>query len=558
MGLDQHTFRQIHALFWDGATMWAGDRTRVWRWSGSGTAWTPVGIDTFTLLYELRGSTTEVRGLAVDPSTGDVFAGVSLDNERRGANLIRLAPDGRREVLRPDAPGGSDVLRLSVDVDGAVWASFATYYAGKLETDGHWVNYNGAIPESDSLSSRFTNLTCLADSRGTKWFCTLSTPASPSPLDRLDDGLDADYGNDVWRHAGIGDGGGDGLGSLRLQRAREDPAGNVWFLSDAEPTTGVPAGWWGIQIHDPVGNAWVRIDPATEPRMPDGDVVDVAFAGGFVYLALREFGVQPWVTGGYDFASLADRSDDQWGTPLRVGQALGQIDGRISAIVLRSDNVLWIGTDNGLYKWERQSFLTRIGAFTGLSPGLLSPQVNALALDADENLWVATSRGLNRIARDDDARIDAWSTAAEYQRSLAALRYPLDVISPLADAECRSLAVAPGRDVIYVGTRTGLSVFDFSPAASRIDPLAGVYAYPNPVRRGMGDEGVRLGGFEGRVDVDVYTLGGQRVAHVDDRASGDVVWDLFTASGLRAAPGVYVLRIRNGAASTVRRVAIVR
>lgn len=548
------TGRSIHSVFFDGQSMWAADRFIVYRQTGI-TNWAMSRMDSMVFLYDLRGSATQARGLVVVPG-GDVYAGLSLPSEERGANLIRIR-GGQLKSLRPNDPGGADVLRLSFDTDGSLWASFFLNYVGRLTPSGTWMNYNGSIPESDSLSNRFANLTCLADSRGIKWFCTLSDPTNPRDLDRLDDHHDLSYATDTWRHIGIGDGGGDGLGSLRLQNAAEDPNGNIWFLSDAEPASGLPAGWWGIQIYNPALDEWKQINPATDPSMPDGNVVAVAFADAFAFIALREYGIQPWIPGGYSWSELTNLADDQWATPLRVGADPGQINGKINDVVLRSDNVLWIATDNGLYKWSQFSNLTYIGPFTGLTPGLLSPQVSALALDHDENLWVATASGLNRIHRDDDTQIDAWSTAPEYQRSLAALRYPLSVISPLADANCRSLAIHPTRDEVYVGTLRGLSVFDYSPASAGAVNLSGAYVYPNPVVGRKGHDAVHIGAITSPVTVEVFTLEGELVQRRNNVSAGDVAWDLSTLNGFVAASGVYMLRITAGGKSIVRRVALI-
>ncbi|MDH3198535.1 MAG: hypothetical protein OEO21_09885, partial [Candidatus Krumholzibacteria bacterium] len=222
LGLDNPP-RPIHSFFHDGADMWAADRFLLHRYLGSGQNWALARMDSLVIRQELTGARLEARGLFVDAG-GVAYVGTGNLSDRRGLNLVRF--DGTvMDQLVPSAPAAGNILRLSLDVDGSLWASFFAYYVGKLMPDGNWVNYNSSIPASDSLSSQYANLTCFADSRGIKWFCTLSTPTAPVPLDRLDDGLDTDYGNDAWAHWGVGSGGGDGLGSLRLQRATEDPAG---------------------------------------------------------------------------------------------------------------------------------------------------------------------------------------------------------------------------------------------------------------------------------------------------------------------------------------------
>ncbi|MCH7549647.1 MAG: hypothetical protein IH969_08970, partial [Candidatus Krumholzibacteriota bacterium] len=250
-----------------------------------------------------------------------------------------------------------------------------------------------------------------------------------------------------------GDGGLDGLGSQSLQRAVEDVQGHVWFLSDAQPQN-ISIGWHGINIYNPANDEWLTISPDTRSDMADGDVVDVAFGLTFTYIALRNWGIQPWTHGGFNWTDLTSSpcSDLIDSRPLRVGVTDELPDVKLAALALRSDGILWIATEgDGLYKWDGGITPPKhIPGFTGIGTGVLSPKVAAIALDHDENLWVATSSGLNRIARDDDNDITAFSTPAEYQRSLITLGYPFDVITPLVHENCQSLAVHPTLDVLYI------------------------------------------------------------------------------------------------------------
>ena len=183
---------------------------------------------------------------------------------------------------------------------------------------------------------------------------------------------------------------------------------------------------------------------------------------------------------------------------------------------------------------------------------------HALALDHEENLWVATQAGLNRVARDDRGDIEAFSTRAEYQRSLADLRYPLSVISPLVHEDCLSLAVHPERDLIYVGTQTGISAFDFSPPPQTPTDLSGVYLYPNPLYGRKGHNELYIGNITGPVEVEVYNTEGQLVASASVSQPGEVVWDLLTADGFVAASGTYLVRVRSESGSIVKQVAVIR
>jgi hypothetical protein len=544
--------RPVQSFFWNGDTMWIGSANNFWRYSGSGANWSIFRVDSVLARYAIPGGNRAnlMRGIALT-ANGDVYCGGFIAQDQRGPGLIRY--DGTTmENVFPNTPGANDVIRLSQDVDGSMWASFRSFYVGKLTPSGTWVNYNSAHPGIALPSNQYTNNTMLADSGGLKWFCTLSVPSSPVPLDMLDDGRDANYGNDVWERNQILSGGGEGLGSLRLQRAVEDPAGNRWFLSDDAQAS---SGWQGIQILSQDRSAWFQMTPAKDARMLSGNVTDVEFGSTFAYVALKEVGVQVWSHGGYDWPNLTNPSNDIWATPVSRGNGL-PAEAELNALALRSDRVLWIATSAGLFRYSGGT-TRRIPTYTGTSPGILNDQVRDVVLDAEENLWVATDFGLNRIARDDEGDIAAYTTAAGFI-ALSGLRYPLDIISPLAHASCQVLAMDRARNRLYVGTLGGLTVVDLSSSGGGSADLSRVYLYPNPIYGRKGNDSLKIENIDGPVTIEIYTIEGELVHSQTADAAGQVVWDLTTRSGLLAGSGNYLVRISGNGATVTKTVSLLR
>ncbi|MDH4036654.1 MAG: T9SS type A sorting domain-containing protein [Candidatus Krumholzibacteria bacterium] len=544
--------RAMQSLFWDGTTMWGGSTRNLFRYTGTGASWTIFRADSVLVRYGFTGGNGAnlMRGLSVE-SNGDVYAGGIVLQDRRGPGMIRFDGTSMENVF-PNTPGANDVIRLSQDIDGSMWASFRNFYVGKLTPAGTWMNYNSSRPGIQLPSNQFSNVTLLADRSGLKWFCTLSNPTNPRPLDTLDDGRDANYGNDVWERNDILSGGGDGLGSLNLQLAVEDPAGNRWFLSDEFYSS---SGWWGIQILREDRSAWFQMNPGKDARMLSGNVTDVEFGSSFAYVALREVGVQVWSHGGYDWPNLSNASNDVWATPVSRGNGL-PAEAEVNALALRSDRVLWIATSAGLFRYESGS-TRRIPVYTGTSPGILNDQVRDVALDADQNLWVATDFGLNRIAFDDEGDIDAYTTAAGFI-ALSGLRYPLDIISPLAHASCQVLRMDLANDRLYVGTYGGLSVVDLVESSTASSDLSRVYLYPNPVYASRGADALKIQNIDGPVTIEVYNLEGELVHSQTADASGQAVWDLTTRTGADAGSGNYLVRISGNGVSVTKSISLLR
>ncbi|MFQ5510761.1 MAG: two-component regulator propeller domain-containing protein [Candidatus Krumholzibacteriia bacterium] len=549
----------VFSMRFDGQRLWAGTRQRVYQNDGSG--WTAQSVFSIYTKYTINSNKAEVRGLQPMPD-GSVYVGVSeAVAERRGGHLIWL--DGvNLKNFQVNGPPMNVITRLSFDVDRSLWASSASFGVGKLHPSGVWLNYNSASGDVN-LTNRFTNLAFLADSQGSKWFSTLSFSATPKPLDELRDGLDLDVSNDVWVHHSIGSGGGDGLGSLRNVGAREDPGGNIWFLSDEVEAA---AGWWGINIFNQARTAWRQVNPlttdttGTNAAMKSGDITDVAFGPfGEVFVALKTFGVQRWFTNGYQEADLFDLGNDAWLTIGEIGK-LNEFSSTadILSLALRDDGVLWIGTSAGLYRWEGSLRPTPIVADRGFGTGLLGNVVRDLVLDRDNNLWVATELGLNRINFFDESDIASFTTAAVWQEQLS-LFVPVDAVSPIVDASCNALALHPTQNRLFIATNGGLSILDLASLEPQATVLSTVYVYPNPILASRGHRTLKIFNVNSPVSVRIYTLEGELV-HEEPNVSNseDVVWDLKTDAGLLAASGVYLVRISDGSGTLIKRVSLIQ
>lgn len=562
--------RPAFSLYFDGSTLWAGSRDRLF-WN-DGTGWQAKLFFEIYVKYTLNGSISEVRALQPMPD-GTVYLGVGdARSERRGPNLLLF--DGSSVADIPfNGPPMNSLVRLSFDVDGSLWAASRNFGVGRMLPGGQWLNFNSASGDTN-LSSRFVNLTLLADSKGTKWFETLQfTPETQIALDELVDGGDLDPTNDVWKHHRLDSGGGDGLGSLRNQMAKEDPAGNRWFLSDEDRqfTTG-DGRYEGINILDGDKQEWKRVNQFTTQasrsgKMEGANVGDVAFRpDGVVYVALRKSGVQEWSTGGYDKPTLFDLTDDDWVT---LGTVADDFEaGDINALAVRGDGVLWVGTTQGLFKWHGMPpRWGHIEANRGFGVGLLSNDVRALVLDREENLWVGTDLGLNRIAHDDDNDIASFTTPAIWQQQLS-LFFPPSAVSPIADGFIDALALHPTRDQLYIGTRGGLSILDITSLEPPETDGSNLFVYPNPImypqhtslKAARVVEGQVVDVDASEVKVEIYNLEGELVFGTGDFGAGStdssVIWDLTTRTGVLATSGVYIVRIFDGKTAVVKTVSL--
>src|SRR5664280_1937884 len=74
------------------------------------------------------------------------------------------------------------------------------------------------------------------------------------------------------------------------------------------------------------------------------------------------------------------------------GQDAGLSNLDVYCLMQDSTGFLWVGTDNGLFRYDGRQFR----AYT-TEEGLPSVQIEALHQTADGEIWVGTSRGLSRL-----------------------------------------------------------------------------------------------------------------------------------------------------------------
>ena len=119
----------------------------------------------------------------------------------------------------------------------------------------------------------------------------------------------------------------------------------------------------------------------------------------------------------------------------------------VRALLQDRTGFLWVGTDNGLYRYDGHHFRT-----FAVADGLPSSQITALAAAPEGTLWVATESGLARLRGE---------------------RFEKVLISP----GVRALSLAADSQRLYVGSALGLHVAA-NPGWATRSPLFEFYTPP--------------------------------------------------------------------------------
>ncbi len=265
------------------------------------------------------------------------------------------------------------------------------------------------------------------------------------------------------------------LGADRTAAVLRDRSGLAWVATERS-----------VDFHDPQAEAIHNIHGA-EGLADTGVSALMADGAGRMWVALADQGIDLYLRGGQRVAALRPdphRPDDALparfvlslapapGDAAWIGTQLGlyraSADGRgvkrvrlphadpyprVNAM-LADGPVLWIGTFDGLLRYEPGSGAQRAYSPGAAPGGLCDNRIHPLAGDGPGGLWIGTRNGLNHLSPDGRTveQIPARPTVA------GALRYPL-VTSLLTDRQGR----------LWAGTNGG-----------------GLFVLDAPLRRGAG------------------------------------------------------------------------
>jgi ligand-binding sensor domain-containing protein len=460
----------------------------------AGGAWAPLGAAD-------RALTVGARDFLSTPG-GVIWAATR-------AGLARLEPAGDAWAARLSAGPLVDAflppsVRATADARG-VWftagnGSAVVHYDGTA-----WTTLTSASTGGQLEAGGVFGL--LSDRRGRLWFGHCCIASLPLPrLDRFDPATGA------W----------DRPAAWNILSLAEAPSGRVY-------AAGVEYGNGIYEFDGATGALLDSLTPAntqggTGPGLTSNIIRSIAFdAEGKGWIALINFGLDVW-----DGRGTATRSDDLWTHVAGLPSPLS------FCLAVESPSRGWLGTIAGLARVDNGAVTQTWTPFT--SPALPAAQVNDLALDSDGNLWIATSAGLALLDR--EGSLQVFTTR-----------------DGLVDDRVSCLAWDPAQGAIWAGTARGISrVVAGGGAAPGFSGRT--FVYPNPLREGGGR--LRLGGLTDAIEGEIRDPAGRVVRRFRADPSSEEIWDLRRADGGPAAPGIYLVVLRDGDATRILRVALLR
>ncbi len=308
------------------------------RWAGDGS----LLVGTEEGLYQLRDGRLQqwpaARALVVRDMVSDLAGGWILAADD---GIHHFQANGRQQHLLM----GERVDAVRRDAQGGLWLSLS---AGRLQR-----LYRGQV-EAISIPGQVSPA-LLIDREGLVW------AGSTDGLFRVDEG------------AARGIGRADGLGSEYVRAVIEGTDDTAW-VGHSEGLDRMV----GEQIHP------VRLLPG---KGRDASVLALALHGDGVWAGTYNQGV-------FDI-DVHGRIKQQIRLP-------GTVQPLVRALLFDADGSLWIGSSDGLYRYDGSADFRHYGQEEGL-PGLV---VHTLYRDRTGVLWIGTDSGMAMLGQ--DGRLQAW------------------------------------------------------------------------------------------------------------------------------------------------------
>jgi ligand-binding sensor domain-containing protein len=486
---------------------------------------------------------------------------------RRDGYVGRLREAGGFDTWSLNAPLPQNVEGVTIGADGRVWLGDWSGRSVAVYDGESWENiWEEAGAENDSLGL-FPCCNVLSMATGPDGAVYIGQYAFGGVI-RVDP-VTGDFDHIERANSGL-------EGEFIINLATH-PDGALIVMHDAGDVEKVevlfdPAAW-----RDPA--SWITLP--RDGGLGSGESVwdAVAERRDVVWFAVRDVGLVRWdingdAAGPDDELTWADTSDDRWDAPVRSWPGTTFDPAQVFGLAVGPDGTLWAG-GNGLVQFsydedtQAVTTLTIVGEkFASSVEGLVNANVADVAVDAEGGVWVVTPTGVNRVdGAGREFTVQAWIDLPNYYGNpLYPVLYSSNVIAPLpgtfyrkivADASGRKLLLSGDQGASLVTVGSGGST---SPDATALDA---VYCYPNPWTpdAAAGTDGwLKLGGIaaDEPVDVEIYSLTGDRLLSLTDVAPGEGFWDGTNAADRRVASGMYVLRITRGESIVLRTLAVVR
>ncbi len=317
--------------------------------------------------------------------------------------------------------------------------------------------------------------------------------------------------------------------------AAADASGDIWMTNPLSYANNP------IVAYSPQDNKWYSFHNSLSP------------VSAFVPIAVDGFG-GVWAGDQYGQASLAgsysglfyynangtlsNTLDDR--SYIFTQENSGLLSNHINALLVDSENQVWIGTDLGMdviYTPDPSSSFYVQPIYS-----LLDQNINDIDYDALDQKWVATNTGVYVISRDGNMPIASYNVTN----------------SPLPDNQVLAVACDRTHGIVYFATQYGVTELKagvFQPLQS----FSKLKIFPDPALLPV-SQPIHIEGLVANSEIKIFTIDGRMVDSFQAQGGNVAYWNGMDQSGELLPSGIYVVvaYASDGSQSTVAKIALIR
>ncbi len=212
------------------------------------------------------------------------------------------------------------------------------------------------------------------------------------------------------------------------------------------------------------------------------------------------------------------------------------VTNEIFSLAVDKDNVVWIGTDQGVFTYNNPQnvftgenfYADRIKVVDSKTDTIVQyllakEKITAIEVDGANRKWFGTENsGAFLMSADCQTEIFHFNTEN----------------SKLISNQITSIAIDGKTGEVFLGTDIGLVSFKGT-ATEGNNSYTGAYIYPNPVRENYTGS-ITITGLATNVNVKITDISGQ-IVYETNAFGGQAIWDGNNFSGKRVSTGVYLV-----------------
>ncbi len=454
--------------------------------------------------------------------------GISLNDAATYSDTLTVAASSQGllnigssiQVILPPGPATNIIGNLSVDNSGNLWCSTqgdtTDIGVAFIRFDGtSWKNFSKASYPQLPSNSTYFKISAVCGNR-----VVVGTWGNGMVL-LQDSSIESIFN---YNNSSLVSTPGNTPGYVVVGDAVCDPSGNIWMTNFGAYNGNI------LAEYTPATNKWQSFFGGNSPAPGYAPIAIDAYGGIW---AGDEYGLGTSFYGLF-YYNPATKQSESFSTEYD-----SFLSNQVNALLVNSENQLWIGTSGGLGVYYDPS-----NPYMFLINSMLDLNITGIDYDALDNKWVSTLNGVSELSPDGDSLLAQFNITN----------------SPLPSNSVNSVACDRIHGIVYFATPYGITQLKIG-VVQPLDNFSKLKIYPNPAKLPLSNnEQIQIVGLVTSSSIKIFSISGRLVKEFQAQGGNKAYWDGKDDGGNLVPTGIYIVLAysSDGSQSVVGKIAIIR